>query len=372
MRLKKMTWLLTLAVILTGLTVLSGCYGQQSIPKGWSGSTIAADNIYLVSMQGKIFAAKAADGVRVWEPVSFQRESSGGFLSCGPSSTAIAVYGSPAATEELLYIAGYDGLVYAYNAASGTQRWVYPRQGALKPFIGGLALGADKLYVGNTNGKLLALDLATGDYIWDFQTGDRIWATPAVDSDTVYIGSFDKKLYALDASTGAKRWEFLAEGAISATPLVVGDTVYVGSFDRYLYALNTADGSLKWKFMADNWFWATPLVYNGTLYAANLDGKVYILNASTGERQAVVALGSPISSSPVIIGDKIIAASQAGKIYAIFTSDNQRKQLFDLEATVNAPLAAAGDVVFVHTQTKEALQALDVQREVVLWMLPLK
>jgi len=37
-----------------------------------------------------------------------------------------------------------------------------------------------------------------GDKLWEFETGDKVTATPAIGSDgTVYIGSHDKKVYAI-------------------------------------------------------------------------------------------------------------------------------------------------------------------------------
>ena len=37
-----------------------------------------------------------------------------------------------------------------------------------------------------------------GTPIWEFETGDKVYSSPAIGSDgTVYVGSFDKKLYAI-------------------------------------------------------------------------------------------------------------------------------------------------------------------------------
>ena len=48
-----------------------------------------------------------------------------------------------------------------------------------------------------------------GDKLWEFQTGDNVFSSPAIGSDgTVYVGSQDTKLYALNGKTGVKLWEF--------------------------------------------------------------------------------------------------------------------------------------------------------------------
>ena len=39
-------------------------------------------------------------------------------------------------------------------------------------------------------------------------------------------------MYALDAASGDKLWEFETEGPVQSSPTVVGGTVYVGSNDN--------------------------------------------------------------------------------------------------------------------------------------------
>ncbi|MEM3019506.1 MAG: PQQ-binding-like beta-propeller repeat protein, partial [Candidatus Bathyarchaeia archaeon] len=48
--------------------------------------------------------------------------------------------------------------------------------------------------------------------LWQYTTGNTIALSPSVAYGKVFIGSMDGKLYALDAATGAKVWEF-ATGA---------------------------------------------------------------------------------------------------------------------------------------------------------------
>ena len=45
---------------------------------------------------------------------------------------------------------------------------------------------------------LYAINGKTGVKLWEFETGDRVYSSPAIGSDgTVYIGSHDNKLYAI-------------------------------------------------------------------------------------------------------------------------------------------------------------------------------
>jgi outer membrane protein assembly factor BamB len=355
--------LLLLVILLVGGLTASGCIRSLQ-PVGWSGGVVADGTLFLGSIEGKLVALNAGDGNRLWE-VSLE-------------TPKVAIYGTPTVDGELVYIGGYNGKIYAFTRDKGALRWVYPRADNLQPIVGGPVVALGKIYFGSSDssdGKLYALDAATGDWEWEFKTGGKIWSTPVIDDGTVYIGSFDKKLYALDATTGKKKWE-TAEvgGAIAATPVVYNNTVYFGSFDRYLYAVDATDGSLKWKseVEAGKWFWAKPIIYNNTVYAPSLDGKVYILDAESGhELIDAIDLGSPVSSSPVLVDGLIIIASGEGRVYSLDTANNQVKPLADVREKVDAPLWASNGVIYVHTQEHETLYALDAQTGVELWQVSL-
>ena len=366
-------------LLLGGLT--TGC-AMQDQPEGWSGGVVVNGTLFLGSMEGKLVAIDVSSHNRLWPDVTLETSKPAATFGCAAASTRVAVYGTPAVSGDLVYVGGYNGKIYAFSSSSGALRWVYPREDSLQPIAGGPVVALGKVYFGCSGGKVYALDADTGDKEWEFETGDKIWSTPAIDGDTLYIGSFDNKLYALDAITGKEKWEkpYETEGAIACTPLVYNNTVYFGSFDRYFYAVNTTNGKKIWQFPVEdeagnkpeNWFWAKPVVYNNTIYAGNLDGKVYVLNAKTGlEKVDPIDFESPISSSPVLVGSLVIVASEEGKVYALDTSNNRKSELKNLEAKTSAPLFVSEGVVYVHTQEPDTLYALNVETGVALWSLPL-
>jgi outer membrane protein assembly factor BamB len=336
-----------LAVI--GLTSVACVQGLQAV--GWSGGTVSGGTLYVGSSEGKLVAVNLADDGRLWSEAIKSAQSSG--FSCLPScggSTAVAIYGTPAVADSLVYIGGYNGKIYAFTSGNLTTRWVYPREGNLSSVVGGLVAAGGKVYFGDSDGKFYALDAATGDKLWEYDTGAKIWGTPAVDGDTVFIGSFDKKLYALNAADGSKKWEYVTQGAIITQPLVVDGMVYFGSFDRNFYAVNEADGTTKWQIQGGNWFWAQPVISGDVVYAPCLDGKLYIVKAATGALLFdPIDLGSPISSSPVSVNGSVVLATRQGIVYAVGAGGDAR-QLADLGADVYGPLCTDGEgIVYIHT-----------------------
>lgn len=73
----------------------------------------------------------------------------------------------------------------------------------------------------------------------------------AVAGGIVFFGSSSEgKVYALDAATGQVRWEFFTEGPVRMAPTAAGGKVYAGSDDGKVYCLAAADGRVVWTFAA--------------------------------------------------------------------------------------------------------------------------
>ncbi|MFC2019647.1 PQQ-binding-like beta-propeller repeat protein [Chloroflexota bacterium] len=361
--------LLLLVVMLASGLLASACAtGARTQPKGWSGAIVMGDTLFLASMKGELVALDKETRGQLWPPQPLKvMAADSGLLgcnilpTCGTGGAAIVpIYGTPAASGDMVYIGGYNGVLNAFNASSGALRWVYPAQGQLEHIIGGPVVSGGKVFIGSTDSKLYALDAETGGLLWKFETGDRIWSTPAVEGDTLLVTSLDGKLYAL-STDGTRQWEFTADGAIVASPLVHNGVVYIGSLDKYLYAVDVRDGSFKWRYQAENWFWAKPVVWEDVIYAPALDGKLYVLDAGSGaEVVMAIDLGSPVSSSPVVVDGLVVVATEEGKLYTIDTGTKRVTPLADLESKTHAPLGSGDGAVYVHIQKGNLLE-IDVR-----------
>jgi outer membrane protein assembly factor BamB len=361
--------LLVAAVIAIALFGFSCVSGLTAI--GWPGGVESNGVLYVGSLEGRLVTIDISDESRQWaEPLKYPQQSGlfgcSAASSCSGGTSRVPVYGTPAVSGNLCYIAGYNGKIYAYNTTNLATRWVFPRDSYLEAFVGGMVIAQGKLYIGCSDGYIYALNAETGDILYQYKTEDKIWGTPTIVDNTLYIGSFDKKLYALDADDLTLKWTFTTEGSIFAQPLVDNGTVYVGSFDRYLYALNAVDGTLKWKYMAENWFWSQPVIIDGTIYAGCLDGFVYVLGADTGaEVASPIDLKSALASPPVVYDNYIIFAVHDGFVYKIDRDTLEPVLIASFESTLNGPLALHDGIVYLQT-SDAALQRIDVSTSALL------
>lgn len=192
-----------------------------------------------------------------------------------------------------------------FSTHAGELRWTFATGGTVNSSP---ALGAGgTLYVGSDDGRLYALDGATGAQKWAFLTGGPISFSPAVGTDgTVYFRSSDENFYALDGLSGARKWVFPTgfPGNATTSPALGADgTVFVGSESNF-YALDGATGVQKW---AQPWARSglSPAVgADGTVYVSS-DGKLHALNAATGATKwsSSLGLGGHSDSSPALGAD---------------------------------------------------------------------
>jgi eukaryotic-like serine/threonine-protein kinase len=340
-----------LMLILVSTTLLTGCVRGMS-PIGWSGVAIVDGTLYTGSKEGRVVSVDLSTRALRWSPAITVTTT--GTFGCGSSTSAVAIYGTPAFTDELVFIAGYNGEVDAYTLNTLEYRWSFPQKGIsnLKPIIGSIVVVDNTLYFGCTDGNVYGLDAATGNRRWQFTTGGEIWSTPAIANNTLYIGSFDKKIYAVDIPGQTKKWEFATGASNVAPPLVTDGMVYAGSLDRTLYAIDENDGSQAWAFTGGNWFWAKPVAYNGVVFAPNLDNHVYGLDARTGEMVFDYNIEEQVASWPLVVGDQVIVATQEGNVYSLGTnrgSPNQRllASLPD-NVVVTSPLSSSNETIYIN------------------------
>ncbi len=322
---RRLPWLL-----LASFALLAVACANVARPQGWAGP-VPVDGSLIVSIdRGKLASLNASDLSVNWVFPPDTNE--------GKRFKPEAIYGTPLVAGGRVYFGGYNGDVYALDAATGDLVWAQPFETS-GPIIGAIAAdvrGAEgqeqvirTLFVGSDDGTLYALDPEDGTVKVTFDAGDNIWAAPLVLGNVVYVAAVNGKLYALDVESLEPVWDkpFKADAGLITDPALADKaTLLVGGIDRNLYALDTGTGQEKWHFKADNWFWGRPRVVQdappapgGTVYAPNLDKHVYALDLATGQpvwAQPFEA-EAPLRSSPILIGGVLIAIDRTGNVYGL-------------------------------------------------------
>src|SRR5262249_6171088 len=94
------------------------------------------------------------------------------------------------------------------------------------------APGSDDPAPNGHKSRLVALDPATGDIVWERQVGNWVWAPITVANGVGYVAA-DTDLQAFDARTGQKLFTFPTNGTITSAPVVAEGRVHFGSGTNY-------------------------------------------------------------------------------------------------------------------------------------------
>lgn len=142
-------------------------------------------------------------------------------------ATHRGVESTPIVVDGVMYVTSAWSIVYALDAKTGEELWVYDPEVEMDVGVNaccdvvnrGVAVYEGKVYLGVIDGRLEALDAATGDVIWSKVTVDQsrpytITGAPRVVDGKVLIGNGGAELgvrgyiSAYDADTGETVWRF--------------------------------------------------------------------------------------------------------------------------------------------------------------------
>jgi outer membrane protein assembly factor BamB len=148
--------------------------------------------VYAGGIDGKLYVLKASNGAYLWTAVTG-----------GPIRSAAAV------ANGVVYVESEDGNLYAFNAngcgnstcqpiwkASTGPLTISPPSDFDPDFLSSPMVANGVVYIGSGDSKIYAFDAVTGNQLFVFQTGGPIRSSPVVVNGVAYIGSYDGKLYA--------------------------------------------------------------------------------------------------------------------------------------------------------------------------------
>ena len=117
-------------------------------------------------------------------------------------------------------------------AADGTRRWRWEpfRRGRIAAFT----VSKDHVIVASDmiNTNMQAIDIRTGDELWNTTLPGLTQMIPVVADETLYVGGRESGITALDTTTGAVRWALPFEGAEGGGMVVTGGLLIAATQDE--------------------------------------------------------------------------------------------------------------------------------------------
>ncbi|AHZ84524.1 PQQ-binding-like beta-propeller repeat protein [Bdellovibrio bacteriovorus] len=262
-------------------------------------ATLIRDRLFVGASDGNFYSIEASTGTVQW---TFNTKSEN--------------LAAPLLEDGIVYFLAGNSVFYALDAATGRQIWLHSRQDTSQFSIRGgsqAALNNGILYVGFSDGSVVALNAKTGSSLWEVQLNRNkrfrdIDATPVVEGNQLYVAGYDDKLYCLSVDKGEVLWRIEGGGYSGVT--VVGDKLIYPTTNGEVQALNKASGDKLWSYKLKDGIATQVRTYKGVLVFGESQGSLRFLDANAGTEVGSFEPGRGILSSPQV-------DEKAGRVYFI-------------------------------------------------------
>lgn len=195
-----------------------------------------------------------------------------------------------------LYTAGHNGKVYAVDAATGNTLW---KKQLYVKINSGVSVANHLVLVGTSGGSLIALNAKTGHLLWQVSVNNQILGLAAISKNTIVVKTVADTVMALNTSNGDVKWQYSGDAPQlilrgGSQPKISGNAVVVGFANGKVGKFNLSNGTLLWmqsiasptgsfavQRMID--ITASPIISNGIIYATTYQGNIAALELSTGQ-----------------------------------------------------------------------------------------
>ena len=247
--------------------------------------------------------------------------------------------------------------LYALDEANGASVWGPIDLGGSRAWSNA-AYDAGRVFAVNHDGLLRAFDAASGALLWSTQLPGQLFfdSPPTASGGVVYLvgASLGTTVYAVDEQDGTVKWADLLFGGDDSSPAVTSDGVFVAFACNDVYKFSPQDGSLIWNHSegCTGGGGATPVLFGGRLYEGGSLTEKRMLDAPTGAVLGTFPPGPPpafsgstgyfltgsilkardaysgavrwsftgdgtLSSAPIVNNGYVYIGSSSGKVYAL-------------------------------------------------------
>ena len=316
-----------------------------------SGPVVAGGAVIVVAARG-VVALDAATGAVRWQVAR----------ALGPASM-------PAIAEGLVIHtsgAADDATVVCRRLEDGAVQWETPAGSAVSapPTVAdGVVL------VGTSGGRLLALELETGERRWSLDVAGGIETTPAVSGGiavgTAYEGrARESTVHAVDVASGPgddgrPLWRGTSPGPAGA-PAVAEGAVHLVTGQGRVVALDLRTGAERWSELGRDLAGRSQIPAAGSDLVVADRSHLSLRDRATGVERWTHPLAngrmlptgradSLLSSSPAVVGETVLIGGTAGRMSALRLSDGHRVWSAAFGSLPISPVAASGAGVYVAT-----------------------
>lgn len=231
--------------------------------------------------------------------------------SVGKGSTSTArLLNGPIAAEGKVFTVDTQGLVTALNLATGQVLWEtqsIPEQKSAQPFSGGLAYEEGVVFCATPAAEVVMLDAANGTVLKRFDLTAPVRAAPTVKNGFIFAVTINNQLEVINYETEEPVWShsgILETAGLlgGSSPAIAGDVVIVPYTSGEVYALRKDNGSVLWSESLANFqrldpvsslyhIKARPVIEQNMVYLISHGGQMKAIDLYNGETSWMKSIG---------------------------------------------------------------------------------
>lgn len=244
---------------------------------------------------------------------------------------------APTASDGRVFVITHDNQLFALDANNGETLWDHQVivEGAGLLGNSSPAVQGDTLVAPFTSGELVAIRVQNGRVAWQdiltrtgrltsLSTLSDIAGRPVIDRGRVFAVSHSGRMVAIDLTTGERIWT--RNIASTQTPWVAGDYVYVVTTEAEVVCLNWSDGRVRWVTSLDRWedpedqdgmiVWSGPVLGSNRLVIASSTGDLVALSPYTGSVLGKLEMSHGTYVPPIIARGNLLVLDEDGDLTA--------------------------------------------------------
>ena len=140
----------------------------------------------------------------------------------GPTGSTPAVLGDQAVLPIM------DGSVFAFDVKTRKQLWVYEDLDRSQEYETSAAVSEKMVVVSSKRRQVDGLNPRTGERVWRATLKRFANASPVIAGEDAWIASSDGRLLRLDLMTGEQKWEYEVRGGFNGGPAVTDKELIIG------------------------------------------------------------------------------------------------------------------------------------------------
>lgn len=284
------------------------------------GLAALGDQVFVTTGYAQVLALRAQTGRVIWR-----------------HNVPSPVHSPPTVADGRVYAVTIENELHVLSTTDGHELWSHNGLPEPAGLLGGAspAVEGEIAVVAYTSGEIYALGTENGHPLWNdslasAQSLDAMTALadirgrPIIDHGMVFAVSHSGRMLAIDLRTGDRVWEQDIGGSYS--PWIAGEFIYLLTNDNSLVCLTRREGKVKWvldlpvyqnaKKKRDPIEWAGPVLAGDRLIVISSDGSAVAVSPYTGKALGRIEISDGGFVAPVLADETLYVLTSDADLIA--------------------------------------------------------